>query len=212
MPGLPRHAFALQKCQVPPSRSVAYLYYVHLLIFSFFRSRVTIRPGRYDAGVRHCTNCPGFEEMVEYYCGEGQTLIPYDTDPRRYYSVFFDDPSPTLHPFVLGVLTSKSRALQCAAFQLATHHAFHADYSSSFRPTAGDNTSCPHCGDLWTMNHVLFDCPEFWEPRGMVLDPIYHNTTHQLFSSKNGGRRLVEFLHATQALLRPLPPRPTGPP
>jgi hypothetical protein len=62
------------------------------------------------------------------------------------------------------------------------------------------------------MPHVLFDCDTFWEARGPILDPIHHNTTHHLFSSKNGGRRLIEFLHATQALLRPLPLRPTDPP
>jgi hypothetical protein len=134
------------------------------------------------------------------------------SDTRRHYSVFFDDPAPSLHPFVAGALSSKSRSLQCAAFQLATHHAFHADYSNSFRPTAGDNTSCPHCDAPWTMSHVLFDCDAFWEARGLILDPIYHNTTHHLFSSANGGRCLVEFLHATQALLRPLPPCPTDPP
>jgi hypothetical protein len=134
------------------------------------------------------------------------------SDTRRHYSVFFDDPAPALHPFVVGTLTSNSRSLQCAAFQLATHHAFHVDYSASFRPTAGDNTSCPHCNDLWTMPHVLFDCDTFWEARGLLLDPIHHDTIHHLFSSKDGGRRLVEFLHATQALLRPLPPRPTDPP
>jgi endonuclease/exonuclease/phosphatase (EEP) superfamily protein YafD len=134
------------------------------------------------------------------------------SDPRRLYSVFYDDPSPSLHPFVIGALSGNSRSLQSAAFQLATHHAFHADYSSSFRPTAGDNTTCPHCSASWTMPHVLFDCDTFWEARGLHLDPIYHNTIHHLFSSKPGGRRLVEFLHATQALLRPLPPRPTDPP
>jgi hypothetical protein len=134
------------------------------------------------------------------------------SDPRRSYSVCFDDPSPSLHPFVIGALSSKSRTLQCAAFQLATHHTFHADYSTSFRPTAGDNTSCPHCNLPWTMSHVLFDCDTFWEARGLLLDPIHHNTIHHLFSSRNGGCRLVEFLHATQALLRPLPPHPTDPP
>jgi Reverse transcriptase (RNA-dependent DNA polymerase) len=134
------------------------------------------------------------------------------SDSRRHYSVFYDDPAPSLHPFVIGASSGQSRSLQCAAFQLATHHAFHADYSSSFRPTAGDNTSCPHCSEPWTMPHVLFDCDTFWEARGLHLDPIYHNTIHHLFSSTNGGRRLVEFLHATQALLRPLPPRPTDPP
>jgi hypothetical protein len=134
------------------------------------------------------------------------------SDSRRHYSVFYDDPAPSLHPFVIGASSGRSRSLQCAAFQLATHHAFHADYSSSFRPTAGDNTSCPHCSEPWTMPHVLFDCDAFWEARGLHLDPIYHNTIHHLFSSNNGRRRLVEFLHATQALLHPLPPRPTDPP
>jgi hypothetical protein len=134
------------------------------------------------------------------------------TDPCRFYSVFFDDPLPSLHPFVTGVLSSKSRTLQCAAFQLATHHEFHADYLSSFHPTTGDNTLCPHCNAPWTMPHVFFDCDTFWEAHGMFLDPIYHNTTHQLFSSNNGGRCLIKFLHATQALLRRLPPRPTDPP
>jgi hypothetical protein len=103
------------------------------------------------------------------------------TDPQQFYSIFFDDPLPFLHPFVTGVLSSKSRALQCAAFQLTTHHAFHADYSSSFRPSAGDNTSCPHCNTPWTMPHVLFDCNEFWEAHSSFLDPLYHNTIHELF-------------------------------
>jgi hypothetical protein len=67
------------------------------------------------------------------------------SDTRRSYSVFYDDPAPSLHPFVIGALSSKSCLLQCAAFQLATHHAFHANYSAAFRPTAGDNTTCPHC-------------------------------------------------------------------
>jgi Reverse transcriptase (RNA-dependent DNA polymerase) len=135
------------------------------------------------------------------------------SDTCRHYAVFFDDPAPSLHPFVLGALSSKSCPLQCAAFQLATHHAFHTDYSAAFCPTTWDNTSCPHCDNTsWTMPHVLFNCDAFWEARGLILDPIHHNTTHHLFSSKDGGRRLVEFLHATQALLRPLPSHPTDPP
>jgi hypothetical protein len=134
------------------------------------------------------------------------------SDPRQTYAVFHDEPSHSLHPFIIGVLSSKSRVLQSAAFQLATHHAFDATYSTQFRPSANDNTTCPHCHVPWTIPHVLFDCDAFWEARGLFLDPVYHNTIHTLFSCKNGGRRLVEFLHATQALLRPLPPRPTDPP
>jgi hypothetical protein len=118
-----------------------------------------------------------------------RNCLPFcHSDQRQFYSVFHDDPSPSLQPFVIGALSSKSRSLQCAAFQLATHHAFHADYSTSFRPTAGDNTSCPHCNVPWTMPHVLFDCDTFWEARGLILNPIHHNTIHHLFSSKVGGR------------------------
>jgi hypothetical protein len=153
---------------------------------------------------------PSKDQMFLEWC---QNCFPFRrTDPRWFYSIFFDNPLPSLHPFITGILSSKSRALQCATFQLATHHAFHADYSSSFCLTAGDNTSCPHCNSPWTMPHVLFDCDTFWEARGTILDPIYHNTIRQLFSSESGGQCLVEFLHVTQALLRPLPPCPTDPP
>jgi hypothetical protein len=129
-----------------------------------------------------------------------------------HYSIFFNDPLPPLHPFVTRVLISKSHALQCAAFQLVTHHAFHANYSSSFCLMAGNNTSCPYGGSSWTMPHVLFNCNKFWEPCSLILDPIYHNTIHQLFSSRDGSCCLVKFLHVTQALLCPLPPCPTDPP
>jgi hypothetical protein len=100
------------------------------------------------------------------------------SDTRRSYAVFYDDPLPSPHPFVSGVISSNSRSLQSAAFQLATHHAFHADYSASFRPTAGDNTTCPYCGQLWTMTHVLFDCDRFWEECGLILNPLHHTHTH----------------------------------
>jgi hypothetical protein len=133
-------------------------------------------------------------------------------DTRRTYSVFYDDPSHSLHPFVLGILSSKSQALQSATFQIAMHHAFNASYSSLFCPTAGTNMTCPHCGGPQTIHHILFKCNAFWEPQGLILDPIHHNTIHMLFSSKDGRRRLVEFLHVTQALLCPLPPQPTDPP
>jgi hypothetical protein len=34
---------------------------------------------------------------------------------------------------------------------------------------------------------------------------------HTIFSNKHGGRRLCEFLKATNTLLHPLPPRPDQP-
>jgi hypothetical protein len=133
-------------------------------------------------------------------------------DSHQHYSVFYDNPSSILHPFVQGVLMSKSHPLQCATFQLMTHHAFHANHSSIFHPLARDNITCPHCDAPWTMLHILFECNEFWKLRGMILNPIAPPTIHQLFSSYNGGQHLVEFLHATQALLHPLPACPTDPP
>jgi hypothetical protein len=85
------------------------------------------------------------------------------SDTWRSYAVFYNEPSHLLHPFVIGILTSKSHTLQSTAFQLAIHHAFDTTYSSLFCPSANDNTTCPHCRESWTIPHVLFDCEAFWE-------------------------------------------------
>jgi hypothetical protein len=80
--------FAKMPSKPPPP--VLWRTFIPCICLSFlfsFRSRVTIRPGRYDAGVRHCTNCPGFEEMAEYYCGEGQTLIPVEVTRGEFEAV-----------------------------------------------------------------------------------------------------------------------------
>jgi hypothetical protein len=124
-------------------------------------------------------------------------------DPRRHFAPFSDPPDTTLHPFVKGVITAQSHAYQSAAFQLITHHAFDAGYSSRFRRNAGDNTTCPHYGDEHTIDHVLFECDHFWYQRATIIecDKSY------LFSTFSGGKMLTRFLHATQSLLRPLPAR-----
>ena len=116
---------------------------------------------------------------------------PPPGDPRRHFSPLGEPPDTSLHPFVLGVLTAQSRAYQSAAFQLITGHAFDAGYSACFRATAGDNTSCPHCGDTHTIDHILFECDHFWYERATILecDKSY------LFSTTSGGKMLVRFLH-----------------
>ena len=89
------------------------------------------------------------------------------------------------------MLTAQSRAYQSAAFQLITGHAFDAGYSARFRALAGDNTSCPHCGDAHTIDHILFECDHLWYERATILecDKTY------LFSTTSGGKMLVRFLH-----------------
>ena len=87
---------------------------------------------------------------------------PPPRDPRRHYAPLRDPPDLLLHPFTNRVLAAQSRAYQSAAFQIITGHAFNATYSSRFRKNANDNTTCPHCGDRYTINHVLFDCEHFW--------------------------------------------------
>ena len=124
-------------------------------------------------------------------------------DPRHHFAPLGEPPHTMLHPFVTGVLTSQSRAYQSAAFQLITGHAFDAGYSLRFRRNAGDNTTCPHCGSLHTIDHVLFDCDHHWYPRATIIEC----DKNFLFSTLPGGKMLVKFLHQTQTLLCPLPDR-----
>jgi hypothetical protein len=62
---------------------------------------------------------------------------------------------------------------------------------------AGDNVSCPNCGELHTTDHILFDCDPLWYERATIItcDKNY------LFSTFSGGKMLVEFPHHTQSLL-----------
>src|SRR6267142_2821316 len=110
-------------------------------------------------------------------------------DPRRFYPTFHDDPSPMLPAFTQGILLAQSRPLQSACFQLITGHAFHADYSDHFRPTAGDTTACPHCGRRYTLSHVLLDCDFYWEARGDLLGTS--SVTH-LLTTRLGVSRLLK--------------------
>ena len=128
---------------------------------------------------------------------------PPPGDAHRHFAPLGEPPELTLHPFVMGVLTAQSRAYQSAAFQIITGHAFDASYSSRFRKNAGDNTTCPHCGDRFTIDHALFDCDHFWYERATIIEC----DKHYLLSTSSGGKMLTRFLHATQTLLCPLPAR-----
>ena len=132
---------------------------------------------------------------------------PPPGDPRRHFTPIGEPPDLLLHPFVQGVLTAESRAYQSATFQLITSHAFDATYSSHFRANAGNNTTCLHCSDRHTVDHILFDCDHFWYERATILEC----DKHYLFSTFSDGKMLVHFLHRMQSLLHPLPAR-TDPP
>ena len=132
---------------------------------------------------------------------------PPPGDPRRHFAPLGEPPDLSIHPFVTGVLTTQSRAYQSAAFQLIMGHAFEADYSARFRANTGDNTICPHCGDCYTSDHILFECDHFWYERATIIE----YDKNYLFSTLSGSKMLVRFLHQTQSLLQPLPSR-TDPP
>ena len=136
---------------------------------------------------------------------DGFTLS--ESDPH--YPVFTQPASRSLPDFSLGCLIRGSRYLPSACFQLITGHAFHADYSNRFRSGAGDNTSCPHCRHRLTSAHVFVHCPE---PRLVHLRrrliPGHYSF---FFMTEFGAAQLCLFLHYSQALLRPLPPRPDPP-
>ena len=127
-------------------------------------------------------------------------------------------PSFTI-PFLKGVLPLASRRLLCTCLQLLFDHAFTASYSDRFRPSAGNNTGCP-CGQTYitrddlslpfcnTLHHGLFHC----------RDRVKAHETHlpftsldAIFTSARGGAVLCRYIHASQAFLRPPPPRPDPP-
>ena len=133
--------------------------------------------------------------------------LPLSRDSRRRSSTY-RSPTSTTHPppFTLGVLSVKSRQLQLCAFQIFTKHAFEADYLDKFRPLAGDNTICPYCNDneRFTILHAIQECDGFWD---VYPEFIGQRDISDLLSHEDGARRLCRFLHHTQCLLRPLPPR-----
>ena len=118
---------------------------------------------------------------------------PPPGDPRRNFTPLGEPPSLTLPDFVRGVLTADSCSYQSAAFQLITGHAFEGNYSTRFCARAHDNTSCPHCGEFYTTDHILFECDHFWYKRATTI----HCDKNYLFSSFSGGKMLVKFLHLT---------------
>ena len=132
---------------------------------------------------------------------------PPPGDPRHHFTPLGEPPDLSLHPFIKGVLSAQSRAYQSAAFQLITGHAFDAGYSARFRANTDDNTTCPHCSDRHTINHILFDCDHLWYERATIIEC----DKNYLFSTLSGSKMLVRFLHQTQSLLRPLPAH-TDPP
>ena len=127
-------------------------------------------------------------------------------------------PSYTI-PFLEGVLPIASRRLLCACMQLLFDHAFTATYSDRFRPSAGDNTDCP-CGRRYitrdgislpfrnTLHHGLFHCHDRDDAREAHLP---FTSLDAIFTSARGGAALCRYIHASQAFLRPTPPRPDPP-
>ena len=122
-------------------------------------------------------------------------------------------------PFIEGILPLASRRLLCTCIQLLFDHAFTATYSDRFRPSSGDNTDCP-CGRTYitrdgmslpfrnTLHHGLFFCHDHDEARDSHLPFTSLDT---IFTSARGGAALCRFIHASQAFLRPPPPRPDPP-
>jgi hypothetical protein len=112
-------------------------------------------------------------------------------------------------PFIRGVLARGNRRLFSAAVQVSTGHAFTADYSRRFRPSAGDRTSC-HCStpthpEDHTRTHVLFDCRRHASQR-LAAFASGTPSASGLFRTFQGGHALGEFLWSTFDLLIPLPP------
>ena len=135
---------------------------------------------------------------------------------RSFYTIEPPNPThPQPPPFIRSTLSHGNCQYSSAAFQIATGHGFFANYSDTFCAHAEDSTTCP-CGEVLNINlvwhspeHVLFRCPLHSTPH--VCHLRGYSSLYTLLSSEDSGHRLVKFLHYTQALLHPLPPRPDLP-
>ncbi|KAI0276935.1 hypothetical protein BC826DRAFT_1113986 [Russula brevipes] len=134
--------------------------------------------------------------------------------PHPYFQSCPPPDGPRPPPFIRGALSRGNRRLFSASVQLTTGHAFTSDYSTRFRPTAGDNTLCPCSTPLrpqaHTARHVVEGCPRFTRLHRSVFRDRPPSLTH-LFFTFVGGSLLAEFLWLSQDLLYPLPP-PEPPP
>ena len=68
--------------------------------------------------------------------------------------------------------------------------------------------SPPDLAHLYTLHHVTQACPLTAAHRSRFLRNC---SVEELFRSELGSTRLCRFLHYSQSLLRPLPPRPDPP-
>ena len=117
--------------------------------------------------------------------------------------------SPSLPPFIKGAIKVGNHRYSSAAFQITLCHTFHGWYSTRFHQGADDETHC-HCprGPPHSAKHILTECPLFTHHRRL----FFSNHSYQwIFSTEQGGHALTQFLHYTQQLLWPLPPRPDPP-
>ena len=120
--------------------------------------------------------------------------------------------SPTLPNFVRGFLSTGNCLYSSTCFRIAAGHAFCSEYSEVFRTNANDELCClcsrPCCPTYHTIHHVIFNCPRHCVTRRCIIGD---NAMPFLLTTYVGGAKLVRFLHYTQDLLWPLPPRPDPP-
>jgi hypothetical protein len=114
-----------------------------------------------------------FDEWAADHC-----RLPH-SDPHCSFTPFYNRPSCNPHPWTEGVLSALSRHIQSTSFQIITKHAFEADYSDHFRPTASDRTDCPYCSDRYTIHHILIDCNHFIKEQTTCYDFV--SSTHEWF-------------------------------
>lgn len=121
-------------------------------------------------------------------------------------TVLPDGPNPP--PFIRGALSHQRRDIFCTCMQLSAHHGFHAGYSERFRQGADGSVTCPR-GRPHTLNHVLLHCRLHNLLRRCIFGQ--HANSDYIFGTEDGGKKLGDFLLATNDLRRPLPPRPDPP-
>jgi len=138
--------------------------------------------------------------MEAWRANSAELLATAINEPPWTSNIPPEDNSPPIHPGSPGV--------QVTSLLLCRHPNNHRAQPRGrlFWIGAEDNTTCP-CGARYSTKHILLRC--------CLLRPHHHLLGnlpfHLIFQSREGGRGFAAFLHATQVLLRPLPPRPDSP-
>ena len=119
------------------------------------------------------------------------------------YLALTNPPNGSFPPLIQRI-TKFSRPIVATCIRLLTGHAFTGKYTAHFHPSSFDPHHCQCREPFQTVQHVITECPLHDEVWRQFLLPILNTLLiSTIFSTKEGGEALGDFLAALQACIRP---------